>query len=197
MFARLLVLLASVGGIATASPLLLPRSSCDSYVIISTRGTGEAQGLSSGFSIMNSQILAQLPNGSIYDTVYPAGINQNSSAGTTDIVNQVTTDLSINPAQCFILEGYSQGAAATVDALPLLTGPAFDAVKGVFLIGNPDRKAGLACNVDAMGRDTTKYANGFEAQDSLGIPSNWVDKTLDVCKLVGLLIVCRFTVVLD
>lgn len=87
--------------------------------------------------------------------------------------------------ECFILEGYSQGAAATVDALPRLTGNAFNAVRGVFLIGNPDHKAGLACNVDNNGGTTTRNVNGLSAFGSAGIPSNWISKTLDVCILVS------------
>jgi len=98
------------------------------------------------------------------------------------IVNKITSTLLTNPETCFLLEGYSQGAAATVNALPRLTGSAFDAVKGVFLIGNPERKSGLACNVDNNGGTSTKYATGLEPFFG-GIPSNWVSKTLDVCTL--------------
>ena len=82
------------------------------------------------------------------------------------------------------LEGYSQGAAATTNALPKLTGASFDAVKGVFLIGNPEHRAGLACNVDTNGGTTTKNVNGLSY--TLGrIPENWVSKTLDVCNYVS------------
>ena len=59
---------------------------------------------------------------------------------------------------CFILQGYSQGAAATVNAMPKLTGANMDAVKGVFLIG----------------------VNGLSAVLG-GIPAAWVPKTMDVC----------------
>ena len=68
-----------------------------------------------------------------------------------------------------------------MDALPRLTGTSFDAVRGVFLIGNPDHKAGLACNVDNNGGTTTKNVNGLSGRFSAGIPDNWVSKTLDVC----------------
>lgn len=176
----------------TAAPLdnvLTPRavsSTCPSYVIINTRGTGEAQGESSGFRTMNSRITSQLEGGTIYNTVYPASFSQNSAAGTEDIIDRINTGLQSNPSECFILQGYSQGAAATVDALPELTGEAFDAVKGVFLIGNPDHKAGLACNVDNNGGTTTANVNGLSGRFSPGIPSEWVSKTLDVCIRVSL-----------
>jgi hypothetical protein len=117
--------------------------------------------------------------------VYPAGASQNSASGTADIINKITSTLRTNPNECFLLQGYSQGAAATTDALPRLTGSNFDAVKGVFLIGNPDHKAGLACNVDNNGGTTTRNVNGLSAFGSPGIPSNWVSKTLDVCIYVS------------
>ena len=149
---------------------------------------------------MNTNIMRQVSGGQEYDTVYSAGALQDSSAGTTDvgdglaatiscadncacpqIVNKVTTTLQSNPSTCFLLEGYSQGAAATVNALPKLTGAAFDAVKGVFLIGDPIHKPGLACNVDSNGGTSTDNANGLEALLGTGIPAMWVFKTLDVC----------------
>ncbi|KAI1427327.1 A cutinase-like protein from cryptococcus Sp [Xylaria sp. FL1777] len=156
-------------------------STCPSYTIINTRGTGEPQGESAGFRTMNSQITSQLSGGKIYNTVYPAGLNQNSAAGTQDIINQISTTLESSPDECFILQGYSQGAAATVNALPSLTGASFDAVKGVFLIGDPEHKSGLASNIDNNGGTTTKDANGLSAALSDGIPDNWISKTSDVC----------------
>jgi hypothetical protein len=92
----------------------------------------------------------------------------------------VTNTLATNPNMCFILQGYSQGAAATVNAMPKLTGASMAAVKGVFLIGNPEHRSGLACNVDANGGTTTKNVNGLSALRG-GIPADWVAKTLDVC----------------
>ncbi|KAF5711591.1 cutinase 1 [Fusarium globosum] len=167
-------------GCAAAAPN--PRAAkCTSYTIINTRGTGEIQGPSAGFRTMNSQITSQLPGGKIYNTVYLAGFDQNSAQGTQDIIREVNSVLASNPSECFILEGYSQGAAATVNALPQLTGSAGDAVKGVFLIGDPLHKSGLACNVDNNGGTTTKNVNGLEAFGGGGIPQNWISRTLDVC----------------
>ena len=94
---------------------------------------------------------------------------------------------------CFILEGYSQGAAATVNAMPKLTGANFNAVKGVFLIGDPEHKSGLACNVDSTGGTTTKNVNGLSSYLG-GIPSNWVSKTLDVCAYVSCDLLCNSAV---
>ncbi|KAF3001561.1 hypothetical protein E8E13_009844 [Curvularia kusanoi] len=130
---------------------------------------------------MNSHVTSTLSGGKIYNTVYAADYSQNSAAGTQDIINKITSTLRTSPQECFILEGYSQGAAATVNALPKLTGANFNAVKGVFLIGDPEHKAGLTCNVDNNGGTTTRNVNGLSAGFGGGIPSNWVSKTLDVC----------------
>jgi len=170
---------------AFASPIekieqLEKRAVCTAYTLIETRGTNEPQGPSNSFKTMDAAIIAQVMGGTEYDTVYPASIDQNSAKGTADIINQVNAGLKSNPNMCFILEGYSQGAAATVDAMPKLTGAAFDAIKGVFLIGNPHHKSGLACNVDSNGGTTTKNVNGLTAFFG-SIPANWVSKTLDVC----------------
>ncbi|KAL6705467.1 hypothetical protein ACN47E_006732 [Coniothyrium glycines] len=156
-------------------------STCPSYTIVSTRATGETQGSSAGFRTMNSRIQTALSGGKIYNTVYAASFSQNSAAGTTDIVNKIVSTLKNSPNECFILQGYSQGAQATVNAMSKLRGASFDAVKGVVLIGNPAHKSGLACNVDNNGGTTTKNVNGMSVRSGGGIPSNWVSKTLDVC----------------
>lgn len=159
--------------------------SCSSYTVINTRGTGERQGESAGFRTMNKNVQSAVPGGKIYSTVYPAGNNQNSAAGTKDIVDKISSILSTSPNECFILEGYSQGAQATVNAMSQITGASFDAVKGVFLIGNPAHKAGLECNVDNNGGITTKDVSGLSGAFGRGIPTEWVSKTLDVCILVS------------
>ncbi|OAQ98884.1 hypothetical protein LLEC1_00753 [Akanthomyces lecanii] len=151
--------------------------------IISARGTTEPQGPSIGFRTMNSNILKQKKGGNVYNVVYPAAFDQNSDLGTDDIVKKVNAVVSQNPAACIILQGYSQGASATCDALPKLAGPAFDAVKGVVLLGNPEHRPNLDCNVDLYGGKTTRSAIGFFGARS-GIPSEWVSKSLDICNYV-------------
>ncbi|KAI2622065.1 A cutinase-like protein from cryptococcus Sp [Xylaria nigripes] len=182
-----IILLSLLAEPATASPVSgvsskrAVSSTCPSYTIIDTRGTCEPQGPSAGFLTMNSQITSQLSGGKIYNTVYPAGWSQDSSGGTWDIISKITSTLASSPEECFILQGYSQGAAATVDALPYLTGESFDAVKGVFLIGDPRHKRGLACNVDNHGGTTTRNVSGLFSLSSSGIPDDWIIKTKDVC----------------
>jgi hypothetical protein len=157
---------------------------CSAYTIINTRGTTEPQAESSGFKTMNKAIQAAAPGGEIYNTVYPADSSQTSSIGTEDIIAHITSTLQSDPEHCFVLEGYSQGAKSTVQAMPSLTGASFDAVKAVFLIGNPYHKSGLACNVDLDGGDSTLNVDGKSLTADNAIPENWVGKTLDVCNKV-------------
>lgn len=158
---------------------------CPRYTLINTRGTGEPQAESSGFRTMNRNTLAQKSGGQVYNTVYSAGFTQISTRATRDIIDRVTSTLRTDPGHCFILQGYSQGAAATTNALEDLTGAAFDAVKGVFLLGNPQHVAGLACNVDMEGGTRTLNVNGLSARLG-GIPANWISKTQDVCNFVSI-----------
>ena len=184
-FLALLPLLAGTSAAPVSEAKRAASSSCPSYTIINTRGTGELQGESAGFRTMNAAVTRALSGGKIYNTVYLADASQNSALGTADIVNKVESTLRSSPDECFILEGYSQGAQATVNAMSKLTGASFDAVKGVFLIGDPAHKAGLECNVDNKGGSTTKNVSGLSAALGGGIPSSWVAKTKDVCIYVS------------
>lgn len=167
------------------------RTVCSDYTIINTRGTAEIQGFSLGFIFTDRNVQKEVPGGKVYYTIYPASWDQDSTEGTADIVKKVTSTLASNPNECFILEGYSQGAAATTNALKLLTGPAFDAVKGVFLLGNPQHQPGLASNIDLGGGNSTIDAKGIYA-DRGGIPNEWISKTLDVCNKVSLCFLLKF-----
>lgn len=96
------------------------------------------------------------------------------------IINKVKSTVDADASACIILEGYSQGAAATVNAMPKITDKYMEAVKGVVMVGDPEHKSGLACNVDNNGGDSTKDVNGLEV--ALGsIPDTWISKTLDIC----------------
>jgi hypothetical protein len=173
-------------GSAAPAPSLLDRQNtgCSAYTIINTRGTTEPQAESSGFITMNKAIRSAIPGIETYNTVYPADSSQTSSIGTDDIISHITSILSTDPEHCFVLEGYSQGAKSTVQAMPSLTGEMFEAVRAVFLIGNPYRKAGLACNVDIEGGESTLNVDGKSLTSDNAIPDNWVEKTMDVCNKV-------------
>lgn len=162
---------------------------CKAYTIIQSRGTNETQGPSAGFVLMNGFTLANAPGGNQYFTVYPASWDQDSNNATSDIVSKIADLVKFDPAHCVILQGYSQGAAATTHALPLLSGASADAVKGVFMIGNPLHRPGLASNVDPKGGNSTTSAVGLEAKvftQATSIPDAFINRTLDVCLSVRL-----------
>ena len=64
--------------------------------------------------------------------------------------------------------------------MPKLTGAAFAAVKGVFMVGDPEHKSGLACNFDNNGGTTTRNVNGLEVYSG-SVPTTWIAKTDDIC----------------
>ena len=87
-------------------------AACHDYVLINSRGTGEPQGESIGFKEMISEVLATLPNGVRYDTVYPAApdlTQQTTFIGSSDIENEIQQGLQACPEQKYALLGYSQG----------------------------------------------------------------------------------------
>jgi hypothetical protein len=137
-----------------------------------------------------------------YSAVYPAAIDQNSTEASWDVcicfvilihgvtaytilktINMIHAGLATDPAMCFFLEGYSQGAVAVVNTLRQLTGSSYNAVKGIFVVGNLVHKSGLSCNTDSSGGTSTRFVNGIS--NNPGIPLNWVYKSLDVCAYVS------------
>lgn len=114
----------------------------------------------------------------------PCCMDLNSAPGTDDIVRCIHDTIDDRPAEYYIWKGYSLGVTAATNALPKLTGDSFHAVKGVFLIGNPERRAGLTCSVDSTGGTTTRNSDGISSSQG-GIPDNWVSKIMDVCASVS------------
>lgn len=87
-------------------------AACHDYLLIDSRGTGEPQGESIGFKGMISQVMAALPNGARYDTVYPAApdITQETTfIGSKNIEQVINQGLQTCPQQKYALLGYSQG----------------------------------------------------------------------------------------
>ncbi|KAJ7195938.1 cutinase [Mycena pura] len=169
---------------AVAGPV--DKRACHPYVIISTRGTGEPQGPSVGFVTMIADTLQNIPGGVELDTVYPAGLDQNSSGATAFIINTINSGLASCPNQVYALLGYSQGATATVDALKKIstTSAAGKAVKAVVLIGDPEHEPGKQSNVDQKGGSSTDNAIGIEGHVAgAGIPNSWdaSGKVFDIC----------------
>lgn len=72
-------------------------------VIISTRGTTEAQGPSAGFVTLIKNTLAKVSGGVEYDTVYPAAADQISTAAVTDVSVFISNILIIFRPNIFTL----------------------------------------------------------------------------------------------
>lgn len=133
----------------------------------------------------------------------------------TQIGRYITSGLSSCPSQKYALLGYSQGAvllslvfdslltlikfgervgaAATTDYLKTVstTSAAGQAIKAVFVIGNPERLPGKQSNVDQTGGQLTATAIGLEGTlANAGIPSSWdtSGKILDVCYVVNIFV---------
>ncbi|KAH8921003.1 carbohydrate esterase family 5 protein [Atractiella rhizophila] len=163
----------------------IARQGCSRYLLINTRGTTEVQGPSAGFVTMSANVRAAVSGGREYDTVYPAGWDQNSAQATTNILAQINTGASLCPDQVYVLLGYSQGAAATYNALQQLSASstAGKKVAAVFVIGNPERRPGFNADVDNTGGSLTDACFGIESSITAGLPRAWdsTGKVLDVC----------------
>lgn len=160
---------------------------CKDYVIVSTRGTYEKQGASIAFKNMTFNTFAKVPHGSLYNTVYPASTEDGSVyKGAAAIVDFIDNGIRTCPQQSYALLGYSQGASATNIALRNYTrigSPGYQAIKAVFLVGNPEHKPYQAANYDEKGGKTTNGFIGSGYFSGARTPEIWYQNTrlLDLC----------------
>ena len=138
---------------------------------------------------MISQTLDKVPNGIEYDTVYPAGVDQNTTEAVSDMIKKIDDGLDSCPDQTYALLGYSQGATAVLDTLNSddLSAAAKKAIDAVVLIGNPYRLPDQESNVEGAGsvKKTTGEANTLSTKR---IPKAFDEsgKVADYCYIVGL-----------
>ncbi|CAF9908435.1 MAG: hypothetical protein GOMPHAMPRED_006162 [Gomphillus americanus] len=167
-------------------------STCNNYVIISTRGTFEHQGPSIGFKDMIAWTLGNVTGGVEYDTVYPAAQNQTFYLGTDDVVRYIDAGVQSCPDQRYLLLGYSQGASVTDAALYNYTDPesaGYKAIAAVLLIGNPYKIPDKVNDVDQLGGSSNRQLRGSLYNTSLpvgygnGIPEVFYtsNKLIDIC----------------
>lgn len=183
-------LTALLASTSLCSAAMFPRASCARYVLIDSRGTGEPQGESEGFVSMISMVLSALPNGTRYDTVYPAtaDITQETTfTGSVDIERFINSGLVSCPAQKYALLGYSQGATVTNEVLHNFTvsSPQGQAIKAVVNIGNPYHLPNKTGNADDKCGSTTDGATGALVGQGTQyeIPDSWyaTSKVRDIC----------------
>lgn len=151
-----------------------------------------ATGPSRSFVDVISNTLEQLSNGIEYDTVYPAGEDQNTTLAVQDIISTINDGLNSCPDQVYALLGYSQGATATLDTLnnDNLSQDARDVIKAVILVGNPYRIPGQESNAEGFGSDD---AEGIWAADPKAISDDFdaSGRVLDFCLSVSMRCWCK------
>lgn len=138
---------------------------------------------------MINTTLAALPGGIEHDLVYPASqnptIEASTLAGATNLTRYVSDALQSCPDQKLVILGYSQGAAVSIiSASKYLPGtPAYDAIKGILVVGNPGHKPYQTANIDQIGQKLTDSYFGASYSIGLRFPLAWYqsEKLLDIC----------------
>jgi hypothetical protein len=85
-FKSLATVLMVAASVIAAPAALEERATCSRYTIINTRGTGEPQGQSSGFTTMNSNVQRQLSGG----TIVSPSLSQTINVGRSSPSNSTT-----------------------------------------------------------------------------------------------------------
>ncbi|KAL0937159.1 family 5 carbohydrate esterase [Colletotrichum truncatum] len=163
---------------------------CAAYKLIDARGTGEPQGVSMMFQTSIQRALANSTAALSHSVIYPAGYDQNVTAGVKNILNVIQYGVQECPGQKYFLFGYSQGATVILEALSQLDEPSAAAVASVVVVGNPYRLPGKLSNVDSIGRPDNRTALGLfavQAQQSNATAPVFSDaldrsgKVADIC----------------
>lgn len=186
-----LAVAASISGAVAA-----PTASCNSYALISARGTGEPQGPSTGFKGMIAHTLASVPGGVEYDVVYPAAgdpTQQTTYIGSRDILRYISEGMAACPDQKYALLGYSQGATVVLEAIKNITGTAMEPLlKAVVFDGNPYQVKNQKSTVDENGGSKTRgndgillkgFFGGIGSIPGIGLSKHWDNsgKVLNIC----------------
>lgn len=132
-------LTAGVAGFA-AAPAAAATTSCTSYQLVMSRGTGEPQG--NEFLVLGptaTKVQAATPGGSVYNVVYPAGIDYINGPvqGGNDIKKHLAAQVAACPNQRFVLGGYSEGAMTIFSALKTLPATTKPKISAIVLFGDP------------------------------------------------------------
>ena len=131
--------------------------------------------------------LGTMKNGIEHDIVYPASPQFATStiAGATAGTKYINDGIAACPNQTYAILGYSQGAAATIIGTAKFTPDtaAYDAIKGILVIGNPGHKPFQATNVDENGGLLTDGYFGSAYDGGVRFPDFWYQSTklLDIC----------------
>ncbi|KAK0543739.1 hypothetical protein OC845_005972 [Tilletia horrida] len=151
-----------------ASPL--ERRACSKYQIITARGTGIAQGSTTGYTGMLGTVLKRVSGGSHYDLVYPANGNfvfpppTSQDSGVANLTAYLQASVKSCPSQTYALIGYSQGAEVINRVLlnvnSTTNATLWNLVKAVVYVGNPSHHPNNAANFDQDGGNLTQPFTG-------------------------------------
>ncbi|GAA95535.1 carbohydrate esterase family 5 protein [Mixia osmundae IAM 14324] len=150
-------------------------SACAPRMVVIVRGTTEAYGTCKACDPAVAIAQQKYPDIKRVDVEYAAGLMQDSSEGTANIISIVKGCPNSN----IVLVGYSQGAAATTRAMSSLTP---SAKLGALLFGSPCEGRGDKGAEDGNGGRT--LATGPEDMTGCSVPSSWnnVDTLLELCE---------------
>ncbi|RFN46901.1 family 5 carbohydrate esterase [Fusarium flagelliforme] len=163
---------------------------CAAYKLLDARGSGEPQGVSLMFQNTIERILANNTGAVSQAVIYPAGFDQNVTAGVNFVTNVIKYGLQDCPKQKYFLFGYSQGATVVQKALNELDDTSIAAVSSIVMVGNPYRMPGRFSNVDSQGHHDNRTANGLftiqslQSNDSIPTFNESLDrsgKVADIC----------------
>lgn len=138
------------------------------------------------FRSFDGTITQKISGLKLYQTVYPADMQQDMQPGVANIVSKISTTLKTEPKACFFLQGFSQGAGVNTIFMSKTTGAVADAVIGVLNLGNSMHVANFAANIDDDGGTKSRTCMGPEQKKTpAAVPATWAPKVIDICARVG------------
>ncbi|KAE8236747.1 hypothetical protein A4X13_0g9041 [Tilletia indica] len=142
---------------------------CKDYVVLSARGTFDPPGPEYNLKQIVATTLNNLPNGAAVDVDYPAQASVASTqAGVSWVRRYLQEANQACPQQKYALLGFSQGAMVMAEAAGGFASagdPVYDAIKVVFMAGNPFHVPNRVGNVDEQGGHSTAAAPGTAMKD--------------------------------
>ncbi|EGG04093.1 family 5 carbohydrate esterase [Melampsora larici-populina 98AG31] len=160
-----------------AKPLVAGGSACNTYTIISARGTGETQARPIGNRGFINGVLAAVPGGANHEVVYPASADFTGGPiqGAAEANSFLTQQKSQCPEQTYVLIGYSQGAMVVTQTMRSLSiSP--DSVVAIVMYGNPFFTSGAPQNMCAA-----KTGSGIASATGITMPAQFSSITFDCC----------------
>ncbi|KAH9816634.1 family 5 carbohydrate esterase [Melampsora americana] len=176
-FAVIFAMCLSFLEVLIAKPLIAGSTGCNTYKIISARGTGESQARPIGNRGFISGVLAAVPNGANHEVVYPASADFTGGPiqGAADANAFLTQQQSQCPKQTYVLIGYSQGAMVVTQTMKNLAIPP-NLVVAIVMYGNPFFTSGAPQNLCAA-----KTGSGLASATGIKMPTQFSSITFDCC----------------